>query len=62
MLRATIRDQNGRRYVFVMAASEGWKVALGLQRLRGGSQARGLAVPRLAAPEARALLESLGWG
>ncbi|KAL4919317.1 hypothetical protein BDW62DRAFT_209799 [Aspergillus aurantiobrunneus] len=48
VLRATIRDQEGRRYVFVLQETEGWKVALGLQRLRKGSQIRALGLnPRL---------------
>ncbi|KAL9117903.1 MAG: hypothetical protein Q9187_005552, partial [Circinaria calcarea] len=38
VLRASIRDQEGKRYVFVLQEEEGWKVAVGLQRLRRGTQ------------------------
>ncbi|RMZ91832.1 hypothetical protein DV736_g935, partial [Chaetothyriales sp. CBS 134916] len=38
ILRASIRDQEGKKYVFVLPQTEGWKVAVGLQRLRRGSQ------------------------
>ncbi|KAF7533823.1 hypothetical protein G7Z17_g13457 [Cylindrodendrum hubeiense] len=61
LLRATIRDQEGKRYMFVIDESEGWKVAAGLQRLRKGSQVRQLAVSSLSASDARAALEMLGW-
>ncbi|EHL02586.1 putative Reticulocyte-binding protein 2 like protein a [Glarea lozoyensis 74030] len=42
VLRASIRDQEGKKYVFVIDDTESWKVALGLQRLRKGSQVRAL--------------------
>jgi len=34
VLRASIRDQEGKKYVFVVPEEESWKVAIGLQRLR----------------------------
>ncbi|KAK8199243.1 hypothetical protein IWZ00DRAFT_9733 [Phyllosticta capitalensis] len=43
MLRASIRDGEGRRYVFVMSMEESWKVNLGLAKLKKGSQVRALA-------------------
>ncbi|KAF7529925.1 hypothetical protein G7054_g9715 [Neopestalotiopsis clavispora] len=61
VLRATIRDQEGKRYMFVLGEDEGWKVALGLQRLRKGTQVRQLGVQAMSAPEARNTLETLGW-
>lgn len=61
VLRASIRDQEGKRYVFVLSQSEGWKVAVGLQRLRRGSQVRALGVAGLPQNEAKAILESLGF-
>ena len=61
VLRATIRDQEGKRYVFVMGEEEGWKVAAGLQRLRKGTQVRQLGVQSMAPLEARNTLEMLGW-
>ncbi|KAI1337841.1 hypothetical protein F5Y15DRAFT_145886 [Xylariaceae sp. FL0016] len=61
VLRATIRDQEGKRYMFVLGEEEGWKVAVGLQRLRKGSQVRQLGIQPLSAIEARNTLEMLGW-
>ncbi|KAI9803734.1 MAG: hypothetical protein M1833_000646 [Piccolia ochrophora] len=62
VLRASVRDQDGRRYVFVLEEAEGWKVAVGLQRLRRGTQVRALGVSGLSAQDSRLLLEGLGWG
>jgi hypothetical protein len=61
ILRATIRDQEGKKYVFIIPQSEGWKVAVGLQRLRRGSQVRALGVAGMPQNEAKALLENLGF-
>ncbi|KAL6232630.1 hypothetical protein BDW75DRAFT_217342 [Aspergillus navahoensis] len=61
VLRATIRDQEGRKYVFVLQETEGWKVALGLQRLRKGSQVRALGVCGMALAETRTILSGLGY-
>ncbi|KAG5975444.1 hypothetical protein E4U55_007672 [Claviceps digitariae] len=62
ILRATIRDQEGKRYLFVMNEQESWKLAFGLQRLRGGTQVRQLGVSGMTLSEARGTLEMLGWG
>jgi hypothetical protein len=61
VLRASIRDQEGKKYVFVLSQSEGWKVAMGLQRLRRGTQVRALGVSGLPPNETKALIENLGW-
>ena len=61
VLRASIRDQEGKRYVFVLQEEEGWKIAVGLQRLRRGTQVRALAVSGMPANDARAILENMGW-
>ncbi|OAQ61169.1 proline-rich protein RiP-15 [Pochonia chlamydosporia 170] len=61
VLRATVRDQDGKRYVFVMNETESWKLAFGLQRLRGGTQVRQLGVAGMTPSEARGTLEMLGW-
>ena len=61
VLRASIRDQEGKRYVFVLQEEEGWKVAVGLQRLRRGTQVRALAVSGMPVNETRAILENMGW-
>ena len=62
VLRASIRDQEGKRYVFVLQGTEGWKVAVGLQRLRRGTQVRALGVSGMAVNETKSVLEGLGWG
>ncbi|KAA6407824.1 MAG: hypothetical protein FRX48_08175 [Lasallia pustulata] len=61
VLRASLRDQEGKRYVFVLREEEGWKVAVGLQRLRRGTQVRALGVSGMNANEAKGILENLGW-
>ena len=61
VLRASIRDQEGKKYVFILSQSEGWKVAVGLQRLRRGTQVRALGVAGLPMNEAKVILESLGY-
>lgn len=62
LLRATIRDQEGKRYMFVVGEEEGWKISVGLQRLRRGTQVRSLGVAGLGGLETRNTLEMLGWG
>lgn len=61
ILRASIRDQEGKKYVFVLSQNEGWKVAIGLQRLRRGTQVRALGVSGLPQNEAKVLIQNLGW-
>ena len=61
ILRASIRDQEGKRYVFILQEQEGWKVAVGLQRLRRGTQVRALGVSGMAPNDAKSVLEGLGW-
>jgi hypothetical protein len=62
LLRATIRDQEGKRYLFVISEEESWKVSVGLQRLRRGTQVRALGVAGLSGLETKSTLEMLGWG
>lgn len=61
VLRASIRDQEGKRYVFVLQQEEGWKVAVGLQRLRRGTQVRALGLSGMAPSETKGILENMGW-
>lgn len=61
VLRASIRDQDGKRYVFVLTQEEAWKVTVGLGKLRKGSQVRALGVSAMSAADARTTLEALGW-
>lgn len=52
MLRASIRDADGRRYVFVTDEDQAWKIAASVRRIRLGSQARQLAVDAMGTAEA----------
>ncbi|KAJ5364190.1 uncharacterized protein N7496_009903 [Penicillium cataractarum] len=61
VLRASLRDQEGKRYVFVLQDTEAWKVAIGLQRLRGGALVRALGVSALPAPDCKTVLSNLGY-
>ena len=61
VLRASVRDTEGKKYVFILGEEESWKVAVGLQRLRRGTQVRALGVSSLQAAETTRLLTSLGW-
>ncbi|KAJ5139858.1 hypothetical protein N7448_003266 [Penicillium atrosanguineum] len=61
IFRASVRDQEGKRYVFVVQDTEAWKVALGLQRLRAGALVRALGVSPLPAPECKTILGGLGY-
>ncbi len=61
VLRASIRDQEGKKYVFIISEEESWKVSVGLQRLRKGSQVRALGVSGMTANDSKSTLENLGW-
>ena len=61
VLRASIRDAEGKRYVVVLQEEEGWKVAVGLQRLRRGTQVRALGVSGMPLNDTKAILENMGW-
>ncbi|WEW55277.1 hypothetical protein PRK78_000706 [Emydomyces testavorans] len=61
VVRASLRDQEGKRYVFVVPETEAWKVAVGLQRLRKGSQVRALGICGLPLNEAHAIISNLGY-
>lgn len=61
VLRATIRDTDSKRYTFVLDESEAWKVAIGLQRLRQGSQVRSLSMNGMKDAEVKRVLNTLGW-
>jgi hypothetical protein len=61
MLRATIRDTEGRYYIFVIPSDQEWKVDVGLARLRKGNLVRSLGMSTIKAPEIKGLLGDLGW-
>ena len=60
VVRASIRDSEGKRYVFIVQEEEGWKVAVGLQRLRKGTQVKSLGVRGLDLNETKAILQNVG--
>ncbi|KAL2164023.1 hypothetical protein VTH06DRAFT_3237 [Thermothelomyces fergusii] len=61
LLRATIKDQEGKRFLFVIGEEEAWKIAGGLAALRGSSQVRALGVAGFSGVESKTVLDTLGW-
>lgn len=61
-LRASIRDAEGKRFLFVLGREEAWKVVEGLARLRRGTQVRALGLVGMSEGDAKGTLEGLGWG
>ena len=61
VLRATARDAENKKYTFVLEETEAWKVALGLQKLKKGSQVRSLGMSGMKEGEVKTLLSNLGW-
>ena len=61
VVRATTRDTENKKYTFVLDETEAWKVAIGLQRLRKGSQVRSLGMNGMKDADVKGLLGSLGW-
>ncbi|KAJ4374576.1 hypothetical protein N0V86_007445 [Didymella sp. IMI 355093] len=59
ILRASVRDTDGKKYVFLIDESESWKLALGLQRLRKGSQVRSLQNSQMAPNDVIRLLNTV---
>lgn len=60
VLRATVRDVENKKYVFVIEDAEAGKVAVGLQRLRKGSQVRSMAVGGMKEAEVVKVLGAAG--
>ncbi|KAG9674378.1 hypothetical protein KCU99_g7620, partial [Aureobasidium melanogenum] len=61
ILRATIRDTEGKYYIFVIPSDQEWKVDVGLARLRKGNLVRSMGMSSIKAPEMKGLLSDLGW-
>lgn len=59
ILRASVRDADGKKYVFFIDESESWKLALGLQRLRKGSQVRSMQNSQMAQSDVVRILNSV---
>ncbi|KAK4448635.1 hypothetical protein QBC34DRAFT_112118 [Podospora aff. communis PSN243] len=61
VLRVTIRDGQGKRYLFVIDDEQAWKISKSLQTLRSGSQVRALGFSGLSGLESQSILETLGF-
>lgn len=59
IFRAQVRDADGKKYVFLIDDSESWKLAIGLQRLRKGSQVRSLQNSQMPAGEVARILNAV---
>jgi hypothetical protein len=59
VLRASVRDTDGKKYVFLIDESESWKLALGLQKLRKGSQVRSMQNSQMAPNEVMRVLNAV---
>lgn len=61
IVRATVRDASNKNHVFVLAESEEWKVAAGLQKLKKGPLVRSFALSTISANETNKLMNVIGW-
>lgn len=61
ILRAAIRDTEGKRYIFVIPSDQDWKLDVGLARLRKGNLVRSMGMSGIKVPEMKGLLGELGW-
>jgi len=61
VFRATLRDTDSKRYVFVLPTEQAWKLDQALERLRKGSQVRSMGMNAIKDAETKNLLAGLGW-
>lgn len=61
VLRATMRAEEGKKYVFVMPFDQGVKLDQGIARLRKGNLVRSLGMNHLKTPEIKKVLGELGY-
>lgn len=61
VVRASVRDQEGKRYVFVLTEAEVWKVTQGFKKLKSGSQTRHLSQSEMSKNDANTYLTNLGY-
>ncbi|KAK1831677.1 hypothetical protein QBC39DRAFT_350620 [Podospora conica] len=61
IIRVTLRDQEGQRFLYVIDEEESWKIADRLKIIRGSSQVRSLGFSGLSNFEARSILDTLGF-
>lgn len=60
LIRATLNNLDGGKYVFVVSEEEGWKIPSGLERLRKSGMKK-VGITGLGLKEAAAMMTSLGW-
>ncbi|KAF2155051.1 hypothetical protein K461DRAFT_107096 [Myriangium duriaei CBS 260.36] len=60
IFRATLRDVDEKKYIFVLPTEQSWKVDVGLERLRKGSQVRAMGMNMIKEPEMKKILSTLG--
>ncbi|KUJ21105.1 uncharacterized protein LY89DRAFT_715382, partial [Mollisia scopiformis] len=53
ILRVTVRDPDGKRFVFIINESEAWKIAVGIQKLRKSSLIRSMGVSGMSTGDSR---------
>ena len=61
LVKATLRDIEAKKYVFVVPSTEGWKVDAGVLRLKKGPLVRSMNTGSLKAAEMKKLLGELGF-
>lgn len=61
VVRANIRDAEGKRYAFILLKEESWKVALGLQSLKRGTQTRSMQTEGISIENTKGILRSTGY-
>ena len=60
IIRASVRDAENTKFVYLVPDSEEWKVPLALKRLKSGSQAKSLPLSSLSTSEANKIINLIG--
>jgi len=60
LLRASLKDAENTKFVYILPEAEEWKVLRGLKNVKNGSQARNLHHSTLSAAEGQRILSLLG--
>ena len=61
VLKASIKDIEKKRYVFVLPSDEAWKMEAGIVRLKKGSLSRSMSTKSFKLPEMKKLMGDLGY-
>lgn len=61
VFRASVKDGENKRYVFVMESKESHKIKIGLEKLKQGSQLKKLDSSSMKESEVKGVLSNLGW-